>query len=40
MLGPAPFRFELQAERVEGAAFSVAFKPLPAPSLYFVATGY
>ena len=28
MLGPAPFRFELQAERVEGAAFSVAFKTL------------
>jgi len=28
MLGPAPFRFELQAEKVEGAAFSVAFKTL------------
>ena len=28
MLGPAPFRFELQAEKVEGAAFSVTFKTL------------
>ena len=28
MLGPAPFRFELQAEKVEGSAFSLAFKTL------------
>lgn len=28
MLGLAPFRFQLQAEKVEGAAFSRAFKTL------------
>lgn len=28
MLGPAPFRFELQAEKLEGPAFSIAFKTL------------
>ena len=28
MLGPAPFRFELQAEKLEGPAFSVSFKTL------------
>jgi len=28
MLGPTPFRFELQTEKVEGAAFSRAFKTL------------
>ena len=28
MLGPAPFRFELRAEKLEGPAFSVAFKTL------------
>ena len=28
MLAPTPFRFELQAEKVEGPAFSVAFKSL------------
>jgi hypothetical protein len=28
MLGPAPFRFEMQAEKVEGAAFSLTFKTL------------
>jgi hypothetical protein len=35
MLGPAPFRFELQAERVEGAAFSVAFKTLTCSVVVF-----
>jgi hypothetical protein len=28
MLGPAPFRFEMQAEKVEGPAFSIVFKTL------------
>lgn len=28
MLAPTPFRFELQAEKLEGPAFSVAFKSL------------
>jgi hypothetical protein len=28
ILGPAPFRFELQAEKVEGPAFTFAFKTL------------
>ena len=28
MLGPAPFRFEMQVEKVEGPAFSIVFKTL------------
>ena len=35
MLGPAPFRFELQAEKVEGAAFSIAFKTLTCAVVIF-----
>ena len=35
MLGPAPFRFELEAEKVEGAAFSVAFKILTCAVVLF-----
>ena len=35
MLGPAPFRFELQAEKVEGSAFSLAFKTLTCTVVVF-----
>lgn len=35
MFGPAPFRFKLQAEKVEGAAFSIAFKTLTCAVVIF-----
>lgn len=35
MLGLAPFQFELQAAKVEGAAFSVAFKTLTCSVVVF-----
>ena len=40
MLGPAPFRFELQAEKVEGRLSRSHSKPSPARLLHFVAIGF